>query len=322
MSRNPRRKVQINEMPKVFEAPTQSNYRGKPIEDALKVIFRQMKASGNRPRTLETYEWNFRKYLEYNNIEFVDELTAQSIYDYLESLEVSQSTKLVRLKSIKAMLGKIYINGWIDEKFWHHIQVKVDKKIKQGTTETDIERLIMMIDKTTFVGFRDACAIILMYKTGIRIRTLGELQEHHIDFDNLLLNLDGSTLKNHQFIKLPFDNEVATMLKMLIKLNNEVRQDNYIKNSYVFITRRGEGINNNKSPNNAISKQLHKYAHEFGFENINPHALRRAFAKGLHEKGASVAIISKALGHSDLSVTTQYLDISADEVAQNLREFI
>ncbi|MCT6809320.1 MAG: site-specific integrase, partial [Staphylococcus epidermidis] len=47
-----------------------------------------------------------------------------------------------------------------------------------------------------------------------------------------------------------------------------------------------------------------------------------AYAKNLHDKGASIALISKALGHSDLAVTTQYLDFDIEEVATNLRDFL
>jgi len=52
--------------------------------------------------------------------------------------------------------------------------------VKKGAKESDIDRLLQLIDQTTFIGFRDACAIKLMYKSGIRIRTLGELRERHI----------------------------------------------------------------------------------------------------------------------------------------------
>ena len=45
-------------------------------------------------------------------------------------------------------------------------------------------------------------------------------------------------------------------------------------------------------------------------------------AKSLLEKGASVALISKALGHSELAVTTQYLDLDVEDVANNLRDFL
>ena len=77
-----------------------------------------------------------------------------------------------------------------------------------------------------------------------------------------------------------------------------------------------------KSSNCAISKQLSKYSKRFNLPNINAHVIKRAYAKNLLEKGASVPLISKALGHSDLAVTTQYLDLNIDEVANSLKEFL
>ena len=59
-----------------------------------------------------------------------------------------------------------------------------------------------------------------------------------------------------------------------------------------------------KSSNYAVSKKLSKYSKRFNLPNIKAHAIRRAYAKNLLEKGASVSLISKALGHSDLSLTT------------------
>lgn len=133
-----------------------------------------------------------------NNLEYVEYINIDSIYNYLGSLGVSQHIKLIRLKSTKAVLSKFHNNGWIKERFWSTIQIKIDKEVKKGAKESDIDCLFQLIDKTTFIGFRDACAVTLMYKTGIRIRTLGEVRERHIDFENLCLNLDGYTLKNHK----------------------------------------------------------------------------------------------------------------------------
>ncbi|KAA0966966.1 site-specific integrase [Sporosarcina sp. ANT_H38] len=55
---------------------------------------------------------------------------------------------------------------------------------------------------------------------------------------------------------------------------------------------------------------------------MNAHALRRAYAKNLLNKGANSALISKALGHSNLEVTTQCLDLGVEEVVVSLREFL
>ncbi|RPJ97401.1 site-specific integrase [Rummeliibacillus sp. TYF005] len=292
------------------------------IETALETVFKQMKIGGNRERTIQSYDYIFKQFIEINKLEYVEEITIDSIYHYLDSIEVSQRTKLIRLKSIKAVLSKFYNNGWFSDRFWTTIQIRVDKEVKSGAKLSDIEKLLQLIDQTTFIGFRDAVAIKLMYKTGIRIRTLGELKERHIDFENLVLSLDGSTLKNHKHLKLPIDDEIANMLKTLIQLNNGIRNYYGTENFNVFITQNGLPMNTSKSSNFAISKQLNKYAKRFGLQNINAHAIRRAHAKNLLEKGASIALISKALGHSDLAVTTQYLDLDVEEVATNLRDFL
>ncbi|MCZ2259967.1 tyrosine-type recombinase/integrase [Sporosarcina sp. G11-34] len=292
------------------------------ISDALDTVFQQMRISGNRQRTIESYQYIFQQFMSVNKLQYVEDITVESLYHYLDVLEVKPTTKLIRLKSTKAVLSKFFNNGWIKEKFWNNIHIKIDKEVKKGAKESDIDKLLELIDQSSFVGFRDAVAIKLMYKTGIRIRTLGELRERHIDFENLCLSLDGSTLKNHKFLKLPIDEELAAMLKMLIKLNDGIRRHFGTDNRNVFITQNGSAMNTSKSSNCAISKQLNKYAKRFGLENINAHAIRRAYAKNLLNKGASIALISKALGHSDLAVTTQYLDIDIEEVATNLRDFL
>ncbi|MER2009247.1 MAG: site-specific integrase [Psychrobacillus sp.] len=279
------------------------------INYALNTVFNQMRIAGNRPRTIESYEYIFKQFVEVCRIEYVEDINLDKLYHYLDVLQVTAATKLIRLKSIKAVLSKFFNNGWVKDRFWSNIQIKIDKEVKKGARKSDIEKLLQLIDQTTFIGFRDAAAIKLMYKTGIRIRTLGELRERHIDFENLCLNLDGSTLKNHKFLKLPIDTELAEMLKLLIKLNNGIRSHFGTDNHHIFITQNGSPMNNSKSSNCAISKQLHKYAKRFGLENINAHAIRRAYAKNLHEKGASIALISKALGHSDLAVTTHRIGI-------------
>lgn len=294
----------------------------KEIQKALETIFHQMRIAGNRPRTIESYEYIFKQFVEMCHIEYVEDINIDKLYHYLDVLEVTPATKLIRLKSIKAVLSKFYNNGWIKERFWSIIQIKIDKEVKKGTKESDIDKLLQLIDQTTFIGFRDACAIKLMYKSGIRIRTLGELRECHIDFENMCLNLDGSILKNHKFLKLPIDMEVVEMLRMLINLNKGIRIHFETDNRNVFITQNGTPMNTSKSSNCAISKQLNKYAKRFNLENINAHAIRRAYAKNLHDKGASIALISKALGHSDLAVTTQYLELDVEEVAKDLRDYL
>lgn len=293
-----------------------------PVEYCIKTVFKQMELAGNRPRTIHSYDYIFRQFCEANNIVFVEEITAETVYNYLDVIQVSDRTKKIRLKSLKAMLGKFYFNNWLTERFWLNIHIRTDKEIKVSAKESDIFKLVHYIDQTNFIGFRDVTAILLMFKTGIRITTLCNLRERHIDLENGFLNLDGSTLKNHKLLKLPIDEELIERLRTLMELNRKVRKYYNRHNTHVFITQRGLNMDVSKSSNCAISKQLTKYSQRLGIPNVNAHAIRRAYAKNLLEKGASVPLISKALGHSDLAVTTQYLDLSTDEVANSLKKFL
>lgn len=306
----------------IFTKKNAVKRKGITIPQALETIYQQMRIAGNRIRTIESYDYIFKQFVQFNKLEYVEDITADSIYEYLGSLEVAQQTKLIRLKSIKAVLSKFHNNGWVKQKFWSTIHIKIDKQVKKGAKANDIEKLIELIDQNTFIGFRDTVAILTMYKTGIRIQTLGELKERHIDYENLSLNLDGSILKNHKFLKLPIDQELADLYKVLIKQNDKIRSYYNTENTNIIITQNGLPISNARTSNNAISKQLNKYSKRFGLEDINAHAIRRGYAKKLLDAGASIAIISKALGHASLDVTTLYLDLDVEEVANDLREYL
>jgi site-specific recombinase XerD len=291
------------------------------IEKALVTILRQMEVSGNRPRTIEDYKLYVKSYKKVTGIVLIEDISVESIYAWLASMDVANQTKLIRLKCLKAFLSRCFDNGWVDSRFWTKINIKVDRKIKEGTTDRDINLLLSILDFNDFVQLRDGTAALLMYKTGIRLNTITQLEEKHIDFENNLLKLDGSIMKNREQLLLPFDELLHRLLSVLIKQNQIIRNEYHKNNSFVFITKSGDFISNGASNNN-IPKKLNKYAKQYGIKNINPHALRRGFAKNLYNKGANIALISRALGHSNIAVTSQYLHLDKNEIAESLRSFM
>lgn len=110
-------------------------------------------------------------------------------------------------------------------------------------------------------------------------------------------------------LKLPIDDELLKLLKVLIMQNNKIRAYYDRRNSYLFISYKGTSLNT-KSTNNAISKQLNKYDKKYNLQNINPNALRWGYAKSLLDKGANLVLISKALGHTNL-----VFELDVEEVA-------
>lgn len=105
---------------------------GRDLDSVMHIIIQQMKVSGYRERTITDnirYMTQFRKI---TSVEYLEEITTDTIYLWLDSMQVSNQTKLTRLKCLKAILGKCFKNGWFGSKFWHGINIKVDKKVKKG----------------------------------------------------------------------------------------------------------------------------------------------------------------------------------------------
>ncbi len=122
------------------------------ISNALDVITRQMKVSGNRSRTISDYVLHVEHFQRVTN---VADITANTIYKCLDSMNVSNQTKLTRLKCLKAFLSRCFDNRWIEMKFWKTINIKVDQKVKEGATEHDVNVLLSLLDLGNFIHLRE-----------------------------------------------------------------------------------------------------------------------------------------------------------------------
>lgn len=73
----------------------------------------------------------------------------------LDSLNIKDTSKSARLRALKAMLSKCLKHGWVEDDFWKNINIKPNRTIKPAASQKNIEKLIKLLDKNTFVGFRD-----------------------------------------------------------------------------------------------------------------------------------------------------------------------
>lgn len=295
-----------------------------PIDQALSTVYKQLLAMGRRPVTIKSYDYAFNMLLKSADIEYVQDIDTtvlMNFLDYLKDTGNQPSTRSMRLKSVKAILNRFFDNGWYHRKFWNTVNVKYDREVKPEAKVEDIAILINSLDKETFTGFRNAAAVLLMFKTGVRSATLSRLRESHFDANDRSLKIDGDAMKNRTPIYLPLDQDTTALLNRLIEQNRIIRKQNGKRNNYLFITEVGDSMLS-KSKNNAISKAITRHAKELGLSNINPHAIRRAYAKNLLRQGANIALISRALGHSNLEVTTKYLSFELEEVKDDLRNFL
>lgn len=56
------------------------------IEDALEVVFQQMRIAGNRQRTIESYQYIFEQFMTINKLMYVEDITVEALYHYQMNL--------------------------------------------------------------------------------------------------------------------------------------------------------------------------------------------------------------------------------------------
>lgn len=289
---------------------------------AFLICKEQMRLSNIRPQTIKEYEYNYNRFVETMQIDYLDEITLESLYGFLNSLgDVNDVTKQSKVRKLKAVFNRFHDNGWINRRFWKDLKIKVDNKIKPPANENNLSILLSLLDMSNFIHFRDAVAILTVYKCGLRMSTLSQLEEKHIDLSKRMLIIQGDIMKGRDAIKLPFDEELERFFIRLIQQNNVIRQHYRKHNEYLFISKFGDRIFHENTPN-AITKRLSYYARKWNLSDINPHAIRRLYAANLLKKGANVALISKALAHKSIATTTQYLGLSMEQVAKDLRDYL
>ncbi|MDR7248953.1 hypothetical protein AB0R87_12975 [Bacillus pumilus] len=102
------------------EKGTASNKKnGRDLDNVLDIIIQQMKVSGYRGRTITDYIRYMTQFRKITNVEYLEEITTDTIYLWLDSMQVSNQTKLTRLKCLMAILGKCFNNGWLKVLAWH-----------------------------------------------------------------------------------------------------------------------------------------------------------------------------------------------------------
>lgn len=289
--------------------------------DEFEIIATEMRILGKRPRTIHDYRIHSKNMCKINGIEYIDEITRDCLLkfiSYTKQESISDVSKQTRLRCMKAILNRFLNKGLIELNFWKDISVTVNTEIKEGTTEQEVFKLISLLDFSNYAQFRDATAILLLWETGVRLGSLAGLESHMIDYETHIINFSGAIMKNHRALKLPISEELCEMLSHLIECNEMIKNRNDVETDLVFLTQNGNSISHIQN-GNVLTKRISDYKREFGLQNISAHNIRRGFARRLLDNDVSLPIISKALNHSSVEVTSKYLYIDNDEVIDAIK---
>ena len=268
----------------------------------------------DKDTTVNSYSEDIYKYLEYmesKNISSALDISYNNLLDYLKYLddnkyEVSSvARKIVSIKAFHKYLSENY--NVID------ISTKINtprfyRKLPNILTIEEVDNLLDIKLDTPF-DYRNKAMLELMYSSGVRVSELINLELSDIDLNNNYVRCFGKGSKERI---VPIGEYSSKYLSIYI---NEYR-DSMKKGYYtekIFLNNHGKEMTRQ-----GFFKIIKKIAKDKDInKNITPHMLRHSFATHLLNNGADLRTIQEMLGHSSISTTQIYPNVTNDILKEN-----
>tara|TARA_Y100000590_G_scaffold470194_1_gene662676 strand:- start:8903 stop:9796 length:894 start_codon:yes stop_codon:yes gene_type:complete len=164
--------------------------------------------------------------------------------------------------------------------------------------------------KKIFLQQRDLTMVVLLYATGIRISELLQLETTDINLKEGYLRVTGKGQKQRV---TPYGAFAATLLEEYLSVT---RPSLNPRSEKIFINHLGRTLSRQ-----AFWKWLKTMGKLCGIPQISPHLLRHTFATHLLQSGMNLRSLQMLLGHSDLSTTQIYTQLSPSHLKEAHQKF-
>lgn len=280
------------------------------IEDYLKYLLIEKKYSEN---TIKSYRNDLTELYNYYKNKNIVKLEKKELLEFIENNDDKKDKTISHfITTFRGFYKYLEIENIISSNPALNISLpKVSKTLPKVLSVSDIDK-IMNIELKTKYDFRNKAMLELMYATGIRISELINIKLHDLNINNCTLKIMGKGSKERI---IPIGDYALHYVEIYL---NEYRIQFKAKNNdYLFLNPSG-----NKLSRQAFFKVIKKIAKE---KNINidfsPHTLRHSFATHMLENGADLRTIQELLGHSDVSTTQIYTNISNKFIEDNYKNY-
>ena len=187
---------------------------------------------------------------------------------------------------------------------------KKRRSLPVALTVDEINHLLEQPNTNKKLGLRDRALLETLYATGIRVSELINLKFNDLHEELKLIKVFGKGSKERL---IPIS-EVA--LSWIDSYKEKVRDPLILKvgqnSDFIFLNSRGTALTRQ-----AVWQIIKKYCNMAGIQkNVTPHTLRHTFATHLLENGADLRVVQEILGHSDISTTQIYTNLSQKHILQ------
>lgn len=188
--------------------------------------------------------------------------------------------------------------------------IKTDRSHVETYTEHELQILLKKpnLKKCSFVEYQSWTMTNFLFCTGIRQRSLMNIKIKDVDFDNRVVNVN--VTKNRKPLIIPVNQTMSHILKEWLKCRQYKTKDDYL-----FCNVYGQQL-----MKSTCYHMLYSYNKSRGVETTGIHRYRHTFAKQWILNGGDVVTLSRILGHSNLTITQNYINLLISDVATKVDE--
>ena len=254
----------------------------------------ELKIRGFSPKTVGTYLFHSRKFLEFIKKEpkvITEENAKRYIAHLMSGLKYSPRSVNLALSALKFFHNEIVKNP-----AFNAVKApKTEKKLPTVLTKDEIRRLIGSIENP-----KHRLLVEFMYSAGLRVSECVSLKVDDLDFSEKMGKIRHGKGNKERYIIL--SESLISHLSDYIRTKKD-------ESSYIFSVK-GRPI---------TVRQAQKVVKEAAYrakirKRVFCHALRSSFATHLLEAGTDIRVIQELLGHADLSTTQIYTRVSTQQL--------
>lgn len=265
---------------------------------------------GCSPRTIKFFRFC---YMSWNRV-LSESSNGDTVSGLGESIPTKHNTQAyvisLRESGISIFTINSYIRGLNSFFTWLHENEHIPEKIRMKPLKapqrvlkvfSDSQvKLLLSFRPRTFFERRVYAMVCLAFDTGCRIDEALSLTRSHVDFDNLLIVVNGKGSKQRV---IPISLELRKVLYKFVQSHNH---------GLVFCTRHG-----GKVYYRSALDQFKKLCKRLGISGVRLswHTLRHTFATCYLRDGGNIIYLSRILGHSSVQTTQMYVQNNVEDLA-------
>jgi integrase/recombinase XerD len=260
--------------------------------------------------TLESYERDLRKYFKFMISKEPDAITRSDVVSFMSQLSSEGMSTPSAARCLAAIRG-FHKYLMTDEHASADPTVNIDtprgwKRLPKSLSRDDVDSLLRQPDPATLIGLRDKAMLELLYATGLRVSELVGLMLNDVNLERGYLVVIGKGSKERA---VPMGEVAMAALSKYLNTGRAALLKG-VNTDTLFISSRHKGITRQM-----FWERIKQYARKAGINrNISPHTLRHSFATHLLDNGADLRAVQAMLGHSDISTTQIYTQVSRERL--------